>query len=217
MADGTGGVFFQNQNDMNIGFRTVGGLAEFSYILVFSPGDLKPNGKYHNLKVSLTGAAKDSHLTVQARRGYFASIQSQSPEQKEEEEIADAIFSRDAMNSSRIRIGTRFFKTSPLEAQVTIVAHLDTQGLTFRTENDRHVDDVTFVTVLFDSDGNYVQGLKKSVAMHLRDATLEKMRAAGISVASDFTVSPGSYLVREVVRDVGGVISSMSGTVEIPY
>ena len=79
MADGTGGVFFQNQNDMNIGFRAVGGLAEFSYILVFSPSDLKPNGKYHNLKVSLMGGAKESHLNVQARRGYFASIQSQSP------------------------------------------------------------------------------------------------------------------------------------------
>ena len=79
------------------------------------------------------------------------------------------------------------------------------------------MDDVVFVTVIFDINGNYVQGVQKSLAMHLRDATLEKIRASGISMASDFKVAPGTYLVREVVRDEGGVISSMNDTVEIPY
>ena len=95
MADGTGGVFFQNNNDMNAGFRTVGGLAEFSYVLVFSPSELKPNGKYHKLKVSLAASAKDSHLSVQARRGYFAPSAALNSARKEDQEIADAVFSRD--------------------------------------------------------------------------------------------------------------------------
>jgi VWFA-related protein len=217
MADGTGGVFFQNNNDMNAGFRTVGALAEFSYVLIFSPSELKPNGKYHKLKVSLAGDLRASNFKVQARRGYFAPSAAQNLAKAGEQEIEDAVFSRDELNSSSIRIGTRFFKSSPTEARVTIVAHLDPQGLTFRTESDRHVDDVIFVTVIFDINGNYVQGVKKSLAMHLRDVSLEKVRANGISMASDFKVAPGTYLVREVVRDEGGVISSMNDTVEIPY
>jgi VWFA-related protein len=216
MADGTGGVFFQNNNDMNAGFRSAGGLAEFSYVLVFSPSELKANGKYHHLKVTLTGAGA-SNFKVQARRGYFAPGAAQNAAKAEEREIADAVFSRDELNSSRLRIGTRFFKSSASEARLTIIARLDTQGLTFRTESGRHADDVTFVTVLFDMDGKYVGGVRKSVAMHLLDRTLERLRTTGFSMASDFKIAPGNYLVREVVRDEGGVISSRNDEVQIPY
>jgi hypothetical protein len=217
VADGTGGVFFHNNNDLDAGFRAAGGLAEFSYVLVFSPSDLKTNGKYHHLAVRLVGDARASGLIIQARRGYFAPRRAPNSPQAEQGELADAIYSRDEVNSSRIRIGTSFFKFSPTEARVTIVAHLDPQGLRFRTESGRHVDDVTFVTVIFDSNGNPVEGMKKSVKMHLRDATFEKLRAAGISASNDFKVAPGTYLVREVVRDASGLISTMNDTLEIPY
>ncbi len=217
VADGTGGAFFHNSNDFEGGFRRVGGLAEYSYVLVFSPSDLKPNGKYHRLKVTLGGASKSAKLTVQARRGYFATITLGGSAEKEEEELADAIFSRSDLNSSRLRVGTRFFKASDTEAQVTVVAHLDTQGLAFRAENDRHAAEVTFVTVVFDKDGNFVQGFRKSLSMHLREATLAKVRTAGVSVPCQFKLSPGTYLVREVVRDESGAISSTSDMMEIPY
>jgi VWFA-related protein len=217
LADGTGGIFFHNSNDFEGGFRTVGGLAEYSYVLVFSPCDLKPNGKFHRLKVSLTGQGKDSNLKLQARRGYFATITLGGAAEKEEEELADAVFSRADLNSSRLQVGTRFFKSSPTEAQVTVVAHLDAQELTFRAESDRHAADLTFVTVIFDNDGNFVQGFRKSLAMHLLDPTLAKVRAAGLSVPCEFKLAPGTYLVREVVRDSGGTISTLNNTVEIPY
>ncbi|HET7842098.1 MAG TPA: hypothetical protein VFM21_10855, partial [Terriglobia bacterium] len=184
---------------------------------VFSPGDLKPNGKFHRLKVTLEGAAKSSKLTVQARRGYFATITIGGSAEREEEELADAVFSRSDLNSSRLRVGTRFFKSSETEARVTVVAHLDTQGLTFRAENGRHAADLTFVTVIFDNDGNFVQGFRKSLAMHLLDPTLAKVRAAGVSVPCEFKLAPGTYLVREVVRDETGTVSSTSNSMEIPY
>jgi tetratricopeptide (TPR) repeat protein len=87
VADGTGGVFFHNNNDLDAGFQTVGGLAEFSYVMVFSPSDLKPNGKYHHLTVQLVGDAKASDLKVQARRGYFAPSPAQKPVRAEQEDL----------------------------------------------------------------------------------------------------------------------------------
>jgi VWFA-related protein len=62
IADGTGGMFFHNNNDFDAGFRSTGGLAEFSYVLVFSPSGLKRNGKYHKLSVRLEGEARHSGL-----------------------------------------------------------------------------------------------------------------------------------------------------------
>lgn len=217
MAEGTGGVFFQNNNDMNAGFRAVGALADFYYVLVFSPSDLKTNGEYHHLKVTLEDVSPKSQFRVQARRGYFAPTTAESRAHREEDEIADAVFSRDQMNSSWLRFGMRFFKTVSGQARVTIVANLDPAGLRFRSENGLHVDDVTFVTVLFDGNGNLVEGVRKLLKMRLKDSTLESARGPGITTTSDFQVPPGTYLVREVVRDQGGMVSTANDTIEIPY
>jgi VWFA-related protein len=216
-AAGTGGVFFHNNNDFDAGFHATGGLPEYSYVLVFSPSDLKLDGKYHHLTVQLVGAAKSRDLRVQARRGYFAPTTAPGSPQAEEEKLLEAVYSRDEINSARVRVGTRFFKSSPTEAHVTIVAHLDPQWLNFRKENDRNVDDVTFATAIFDTDGYLVNGFTNRLELRLRDTTLEKVRATEISVPNNFTMAPGTYRVREVVRDAGGLISSLNSTVEIPY
>jgi VWFA-related protein len=69
LADGTGGIFFHNNNDLGEGFRHVAGHPEYSYVLGFSPKDLKSDGRFHKLKVTVNSGAK---VTVQARKGYYA-------------------------------------------------------------------------------------------------------------------------------------------------
>jgi VWFA-related protein len=69
LAEGTGGNFFHNDNNMDEGFKRTIAAPEFSYVLGFSPADLKPDGSFHNLNVTLKSPEK---LTVQARKGYYA-------------------------------------------------------------------------------------------------------------------------------------------------
>jgi VWFA-related protein len=68
-AEGTGGLFIHNDNDLQGGFgRLLGRQAH--YILAFSPRELKRDGKYHELKLTLVN--KPRGVSIQARRGYFA-------------------------------------------------------------------------------------------------------------------------------------------------
>lgn len=69
IADGTSGTYYHDNNDLNEGFKRTAEIPEFSYLLGFSPQDLKLDGGYHALKVKLKPAA---HLVLQARRGYYA-------------------------------------------------------------------------------------------------------------------------------------------------
>ncbi len=68
-AEGTGGNFFHSDNDLKAGFNALVGDPPH-YILAFSPRNVKWDGKFHALKVSL--ATKQKGESVQARRGYFA-------------------------------------------------------------------------------------------------------------------------------------------------
>jgi len=68
LADGTGGTFFHNSNDLEGGFRALAAVPEYVYLLEISLENVKRDGAYHPLKVKLD----QDGLKLQARRGYFA-------------------------------------------------------------------------------------------------------------------------------------------------
>ena len=215
LAYDTGGVFFHNSNDYDEGFRRTGALVETYYVLGFSPQNLKPDGRFHTLKVSLAGSER---LTVQARRGYFAPKKAQDLAALEKEDLEGAIFSQDELNGLPVDVHTQFFKVSERDTKLSVIAHLDLHLVRFRKEQGRNLNNLTFVTALFDRDGKYVTAQQKRLEFHLRDSSLERLSRSGITTKASFDVPPGTYLVREVVRDAeAGQISGLNRTVEIPY
>lgn len=68
LADGTGGTYFHNSNDLEGGLQRLTVVPEWVYVLELSPTGVKQDGSYHPLKVKV----KDEGLKVEARRGYFA-------------------------------------------------------------------------------------------------------------------------------------------------
>lgn len=216
LASATGGTFVWNDNDYAAGFRRLAGAPEFTYVLAFAPADLKPDGKFHELKVRLKNR-KD--LEVFARSGYYAPTEEQGAEEVVREEIRDAVFSRSELADIPMDLSLQYFKPGDFEAKLTVLAKLDVSGLEFRKAADRNNDVVTVVSAVFDRNGNFIKGVQRVIDMKLRDQTLDRLLAqGGISVRSTLDLDPGSYLVRVVVRDAEGkTMASRNGSVEIPY
>lgn len=213
-AAGTGGTYFHNRNDLDEGLRQAVAAPAVSYVLGFSPQNLKLNGAYHTLKVTLTGKQK---FTVQARRGYFAPRKAQDPVETAKQEIQEAIFSQDEIGDLPVNLQTQFFKSEPSQAKLSVLAHLDLKSLRFRKAEGRNQNDITLATAIFDENGNFVTGGEKIVEMRLLDGTRERLERSGINVKSSFDVKPGSYLVRLVVRDAEGEqMAAKNGAVVIP-
>jgi len=214
LAASTGGTYFHNRNDLDEGLRQAVAAPPVSYVLGFSPQNLKLNGSYHTLKVAMTGKQK---YNVQARRGYFAPRKARDPVETAKQEIQEAIFSQDEVKDLAVDLQTQFFKPDPAQAKLSVLAHVDLKSLQFRKAGGRNLDDLTLATAIFDDNGNFVTGGEKIVEMRLRDATLERLGRSGISVKSSFDVKPGSYLVRLVVRDAEGeLMAAKNGAVVIP-
>jgi VWFA-related protein len=66
LANGTGGAFFHNSNDLNAGIKSLVQAPECIYVLELAVESSKPDGTYHRLKVKVD---RDG-LELQARRGY---------------------------------------------------------------------------------------------------------------------------------------------------
>ena len=216
MSAGTGGGFFQNSNDLDAGLRRLAGAPEYLYILGFSPQNLKLDGTFHSLKVTLKPPAGSS-LDLQARKGYYAPKKLTNAEETAKQEIEEALFSREEMSELPVELHTQFFKPDGKDATIAVLCRLDPKHMRFRKGDGRNFNTLTIVSGIFDRNGNFVSGIQKTVDMKLKDETLARMLAEGkISVKTSFSVPPGTYMVRLVVRDSEGQqMSALNGAVAI--
>jgi VWFA-related protein len=211
----TGGVFVHNTNDFDGGFRKGGALPEFTYLLAFSPQNLKYDGKLHKLKVELVNS---KGLSVQARNGYFAPNQALRPEERAKSEIEDAAFAREEYLEFPVEVHTQFFKLSDTKAQLGITARIDARALRFHKEGDRNRVSLKTVFVAFDRDGNLVDGTQNDLHLMLRDATLARLLRAGLFMRGKLKVGVGTYALRVVVYEVDSSrMTALNRTVEIPF
>ena len=74
LADGTGGAFFHNSNDLGAGFKSLTDAPDVVYVLELSPDGVKPDGSYHRLKVKMDREG----MQLQARQGYSAPKEEKS-------------------------------------------------------------------------------------------------------------------------------------------
>lgn len=214
LADGTGGTFYHNRNDVDEAMRQAGAAPDVSYLLSFSPQNLKFDGRFHTLKVALATKEK---FNIQARRGYFAPRSAADPAEITKEEIQEALFSQEEIHDIPVDLQTQYFKQDAAQARLAVLTHLDVKGVRFRKNAGRNNDQLTIVTGIFDENGQFVTGQQKTIDMKLLDTTYERLSRSGLTVKTSFAVKPGTYLVRLVIRDSEGAqMAARNGAVVIP-
>ena len=213
LAHSTGGDWFHANNDLGEGLKRLAAAPEFIYVLAFTPENLKSDGKYHKLQITLR---EPKGLTLQARKGYYAPRHEADATDQAKQDIEDAVFSREVMKDIPLNVRTQFFRSGDVDANLSVVSQLDIKGLHYQKKEGRNEDTLTIVAVLFDPNGNYVAGEKRVLIMRLKDETIERKLDSGIRVKIPFDVKVGSYVVRVVVRDSEGqMMASENTAVEI--
>ncbi len=214
IAEGTGGTFFKNSNDLGEGLKRTAAAPEYIYLLGFSPQNLRYDGTLHNLKVSLKAKGFD----LQARRGYYAPKHAPNEAEQAAEEIREAMYSREEVQEFPVTMQSQFFKPSTATARLSVVAHVDIKLLKFETREGRHKDQLTVTSGLFDRNGNLIAAITKTIDMAIKHETYNDRMNSGVTAKMTFDVQPGKYLLRLVVRDSGGqMMSARNGIAEIPF
>ena len=214
LSAATGGVFFHNSNDFGEGFRQGAAVPEVYYVLTFSPPNIVLDGKFHSLKVTVN---RRETLTVQARRGYFATEAALAGRASGQDELEKVVFSLEEIHGLPAQITAQSAPTGNRQSKLTVVIHVDVRELGLRRQGDRSVDKLIFHTTLFDRDGKYVAAKEASLDLHLKDATITRLSQSGIFAKTSFPVLPGTYRIREVVRDTESkLMSALNYVVEVP-
>jgi VWFA-related protein len=212
LASGTGGRFYQNNNDLAAGFRTLGALPEVMYVLGFSSGDVPADGKYHSLRVRLTGGKQGS---VQARMGYNALPKEPPADLARQRERDRVIMGSDAPSDVAVRITNESVKTDSGPA-FSVKAEIDLNRLNFQTKQDRRTQKLTVIAALLDQSGNFVTGKQGEAELALKDTTFAAMAPVGLGLSLSLSATPGSYKLRVLVQEsVTGKSTAVSRSVQI--
>jgi len=153
VAQGTGGKYVHNSNDLKAGFAALERSPAY-YNLAFAPTDLKPDGTFHPLKVTLAGGRKD--FTIQARRGYFApkgdapvdtsaERGNDAAEQAQHERIQQQVLSKVDVSQLPVDVTNNLAQQPDQTRVLSVSTHVDTQALQFRQEADHNLNTITFV------------------------------------------------------------------------
>ncbi len=213
LAQDTGGTVHQN-NDFNGAVRQSAAAPEYLYVLGFAPQDLKLDGSFHTLKVTVNSPEK---VTLQVRRGYWAARQAEDEVAVAGKEIENAVFSRDEIHSLPVDMHTQVTAAGG-QATLGVLTSVDLKQIHLRKVDDRNRNDLTIVAALFDTNGNFIAGTRKVMQLRLRDETVRGLEQKPPTViAMDFGVKAGAYLVRLVVRDTeSGQMTAENAAVRVP-
>lgn len=225
VAEGTGGEFFHNNNDLKGGFGRLAG-SPGAYILAFAPKDLKPDGKFHQLKVTLV--EKVSSYSIQARRGYFApgnegeakagtrGVEASSAAGQVQEQMRETLLSKTGIAEFPVVLDAKVSGEQGETRELSLSSHVDPQSLHLQKEGDHNLDTLTFIFGVFDQKENLVIAQQRHATVNVADGQLPEFFKAGISVDMAFQLKPGSYRIREVVTDSDQHLTALSREVDIP-
>ncbi len=197
LAEGTGGLFYRNNNDLDAGFRKLGE-PEAAYRLSFKADSAEG---FHKLKITVKGD------TVQARPGYLVAAEKETLQAKIDREMTlDDTLSQFPMQVSAVQE----------KVGVTVVVNVDISKLRFDKNGDRQVQRLSFVTALTDVRGRVVAAKESTMDFSLTEATFKRLAASGVNARVSFDVPAGAYKLRQVSEEaLDGKMACVSHVIRV--
>ena len=205
LATGTGGLFFDNNNDLDLGFRKLGMIPEVSYVLGYSPEET-PNGKYHGLKVRMKS---NNRYLIQSRPGYWA-VPKQQEQPPLERRVDREVLTLEVLRELPAVISSEPTTTDTGDPALEVVINVDARKYHFVEKDGLRTQILLFIATLFDDRGNFVTGTELVVKFALKESTLKRLAETGLEMSVILQAPPGVYRLRGVAQDGidGNVVAS---------
>jgi hypothetical protein len=212
LAEGTGGIFFHNNNDLDTGFRELAVPPEITYRLSFRLTDGAQADRYHKLTVKVVNAR---YKSVQSRPGYFAPAPKASEEENTPSKFDQEVMGADTRDDFPVQLSARNNQLASGAMTVSVVANVDISKLNFGKQKGRRSQRIRFVTALMDAQGAMVAAKEATMDLALKEETYNRFAKTGLNAKLTLEVPPGVYKLREVVEEIEGKMACSTNPIEV--
>lgn len=226
LAQGTGGLFIQNDNLVDDAIRQVLADSQGYYLIGYHPSADTFNGDRANFH-SITIRVNRPGLRVHTRSGFFgvADTERAAVPLTREEQLRRVLSSPFSSAAIRVQLTALFTdarkqddsgQESPI---VRTMLHIDARDLKFADlPGGTHEARVEVLAVTFGDKGQTVGSIDRSWSLDAESRGYPQVLERGLLWSVDSAVkAPGPYQVRIAVRDaISGEVGSASQFIEIP-
>ncbi len=216
LAQDTGGLLFENTNNLRPGFDRVESDLRNYYLVGYTPTNETYDGRFRNIEVRVARP----NVTVAARKGYFAVRDSGgAPINAWEAPALGALEQKPVANAFPIRAGALLFPERERPGLVPVIVDVKTAPLTFRPASDAktYTSDFTVLVRFVNARNEVVRKVSQHYEVNGPIAELERARQGDVIFYREPELPAGIYTMETVVHDaLSGRSSVRLGTVEVP-
>ena len=223
LADRTGGLAYENGNDLNFGLDRMLEDQKGYYLLGFQPPDgmLSEKGRkpgFHSVKVTVAGAG----MSVRSRSGFYGQTDEEVTVAKPRttiEQMRAALLSPFQSSGVRLRLTALYAESPKGEALVRNLLHIDAHDLTWVHRADGTASAELQVLALATGAGDAaLDAAARDYTLKVQAGKFDEAIRDGVVYTLDVPVPKrGAYQIRVAVRDgASSQVGSASQFVEIP-
>jgi hypothetical protein len=216
LAQDTGGLLFENTNNLRQGFDRVESDLRNYYLLGYTPTNETYDGRFRNIEVKVNRPG----ITVSARKGYFAVRDAGgSPINSWEAPAMGALEQKPVPNAFPVRAGALLFPERDRPGLVPVVVNLSTAPITFQPAADgkTYTSDFAVLVRFLDTQNQVVRKVSQHYEIKGPVADLGRAKQGEVIFYREPELAAGVYTMETVVYDALADKSTVRlGTVEVP-
>ena len=212
LASDTGGKLFTDSNDFAPAFQQVQHDTEAYYILGFRSTNPARDGSFRHLTVKLNR----SDAKLEYRPGYYAPADFQhSKTEDREAQLSDQLRSDSPATDVTIYLQALYFRTDDNRFYVPISLIVPGSQIPFLKNGDKDKANLDVIGQVKNAQGIIVGNVRDTVKLALDPAL--GVRQKNIQYSTGFTLAPGRYHLKLVVREnQTGLMGSFETDLSVP-
>jgi VWFA-related protein len=200
LAADTGGKALFDNNDLSRGIAQAQQAISDYYIVGYYTTNSALNGKFRRVKIAV---ANPLAASLDYRQGYYANKEfGRFTAVEKERQLEDALMLGDPITDLTVAMEIDYFQLNRAEYFVPIAVKIPGRELALAKRFGAARTLIDFVCEIKDEYGGVtVQNLRDSVNIKLSDATAAELAKRPIEYDTGFTLLPGRYAIKFLVRD----------------
>ena len=199
IAKDTGGKAFFDSNDLALGIKQAANSITSYYEIGYYPTKTVKDGKFRKVKVALREGVTGE---LAYRQGYYADKEfAKFNSTDKERQLEDALLLDNPITDINLLMAVNYFQLNGSEYFVSVDVRVPGRELALARKGGAQETLIDSIGEVKDDFGNTIQNLRDKLDIKLSNATAAQLATHPIEYHTGFTLLPGKYSIKYLVRD----------------
>src|SRR5687768_1459933 len=200
LAKDTGGKAMFDYNDLSLGIVQAAEAQSSYYIIGYYSTHIANDGKFRRVKVSL---ANNLEYELAYRQGYYGDKEwAKQSTADRERQLEEALMLENPITDITVALELNYFQLNSAEYFIPVSVKIPGRELALARRRGAQRVTLDFIAEIKDDPYGLTQGnMRDKVEKDLANSTAEQLATQPIQFETGFTLLPGKYVIKFLVRD----------------